>query len=132
MKKTDRRFGGKFKIVSEQKNIIKTHEENDAWTSWICTFDNTQEIYINRVIYKEPATIVFWNDGTKTVAKCHGADIYSPETGLMICCLKKIVGSTAVKMLIKDWTPISYKINENDKIDDVVALKDVRSKIKSE
>lgn len=133
MKKTSRRFGGKFNILKKNNDIVKTYdEENDAWTSWISTFPQEEEIYITKVVYKEPATIVFWSDNTKTVAKCHGADIYTPETGLMICCLKKIIGSSAVKLLINDWASIFYKVNENDKIDDVVTIKDVRARIKQE
>lgn len=33
------------------------------------------------VIFNGPATIVFWNDGTKTVVKCSDGDEYDPESG---------------------------------------------------
>ena len=29
---------------------------------------------ITKVIFNDPATIVFWSDGTKTVSKCHPDD----------------------------------------------------------
>ncbi len=47
---------------------------------------------IKRVIFNDPATIVFWNDGTKTVVKCMEGDTYSPEVGLAMCISKKMLG----------------------------------------
>ena len=36
---------------------------------------------IKKVILNDPATIVFWNDGTKTVVQAHG-EVFDPEKGL--------------------------------------------------
>lgn len=44
---------------------------------------------IEKVIYNDPATIVFWNDGSNTVVKCQGGDAYDPQTGLLMCIAKK-------------------------------------------
>ena len=46
---------------------------------------------IKKVIYHKPATIILWNDGTKTVAKCDDVDKYDPEIGFKICVAKKFV-----------------------------------------
>ena len=48
---------------------------------------------IENVMYNDPATIVFWSDHTKTVAKCSGGDTYNPEMGLMVCIAKKYFGN---------------------------------------
>ena len=48
---------------------------------------------IDRVIFNDPATIVFWKDGTKTVVKCQENDTYSPESGLAIAIAKKALGN---------------------------------------
>lgn len=48
---------------------------------------------IDRVIFNDPATIVFWKDGTKTVVKCQENDTYSPESGLAIAFAKKALGN---------------------------------------
>lgn len=48
---------------------------------------------ITRVIFSDPATIVFWADGTKTVVKCQEGDIYSEETGLAMAIVKKVFGN---------------------------------------
>lgn len=43
-----------------------------------------------RVIFNDPATIVFWSDGTKTVTKCKGCDEYEPLFGVLACALRKV------------------------------------------
>lgn len=48
---------------------------------------------IVRVIFSNPATIVFWADGTKTVVKCQEGDVYSEETGLAMAIVKKVFGN---------------------------------------
>lgn len=62
-------------------------------------------IYIDKVMYSNPATIVVWSDGTKTVTKVHGGDVYNPEVGLIMCVLKKLYGSTKVHDLLHQWIP---------------------------
>lgn len=52
----------------------------------------TNRLAIDRVIYNGPATIVFWKDGTKTVVKCHGDDVFSERVGLLMCIAKRAYG----------------------------------------
>ena len=63
------------------------------------------DAYIKEVIYNNPATIILWSDGTKTVSKCHSSDTYSKETGLMLCVIKKLIGSTCINDILRDWIP---------------------------
>lgn len=49
---------------------------------------------IKKVIYNDPATIVLWNDGTKTVVKCMEGDTFSQEMGLAMCICKKVFWRT--------------------------------------
>ena len=51
---------------------------------------------IKKIMYKPPATIVFWNDGTKTVAVCEKGDTYNRELGFALCVLKKKYGNKKV------------------------------------
>ena len=48
---------------------------------------------IKKVIFNNPATIVFWNDGTKTVVKCQKGDTFSKELGLAMAISKKFFGN---------------------------------------
>lgn len=69
-----------------------------------------------KVIFHDPATIAFWNDGTKTVAKCMQSDQYDPEIGLMVCYLKRFAPSsfkTDIKKLVsKEYRQIK-RISRN-------------------
>lgn len=58
---------------------------------------------IVKVIFHEPATIVYWSDGDKTVVKCSEKDTFNPETGLAMAILKKEHGDDYYKTLIKKW-----------------------------
>lgn len=61
---------------------------------------------IKRVIFNNPATIVFWADGTKTVVKCGENDIYDTEKGLAMAISKKMLGNTGnFNEVFKKWLP---------------------------
>lgn len=48
---------------------------------------------IKNIIFNDPATIVMWSDGTKTVVKCGESDTFDPEKGVAMCCMKKLLGT---------------------------------------
>ena len=48
---------------------------------------------IKNVIFNDPATIVFWSDGTKTVVKVQDGDEYDEEKGLAMAISKKALGN---------------------------------------
>lgn len=48
-------------------------------------------IVIKNVIFNDPATIVFWSDGTKTIVKCGKHDTYDPEKVLLWRLLKGLL-----------------------------------------
>lgn len=48
---------------------------------------------IKRAIFNPPYTIVIWEDGTRTIVKVQGNDIYDPEKGLAMCFMKKALGN---------------------------------------
>ena len=54
---------------------------------------NAYSLDIKDVIFNNPATIVLWSDGTKTVVKCQEGDEYSREVGLALCIAKKALGN---------------------------------------
>ena len=58
---------------------------------------------VERVIFNDPATIVYWNDGTKTVVKAKN-ESFDPEKGLAMCFTKKVLGNTGrYYKLFKEW-----------------------------
>lgn len=59
---------------------------------------------IDRVIFNNPATIVFWKDGTKTVVKTQGEE-FDREKGLTMAYVKKLFGNNGNYFnKIKKWT----------------------------
>ena len=53
---------------------------------------------IKKVIYNDPATIIFWSNHTKTVVQCQKGDDYDPEKGLVMAIAKKALGNTSRKL----------------------------------
>lgn len=61
---------------------------------------------ITKVVFNDPATIVFWNDGSKTVVKCNPEDKFDPEKGLAIACMKKLFGNKGYyNDIFRKWLP---------------------------
>ncbi|MBR5299043.1 MAG: hypothetical protein IKU36_02200 [Bacteroidales bacterium] len=58
----------------------------------IMRFDSCKPT-IKNVIFNDPATIIMWSDGTKTVVKCGENDIFDPEKGVAMACMKKLLGT---------------------------------------
>lgn len=59
------------------------------------------EVEPDRIIFNDPATVVFWNDGTKTVVKCTKGDAFSPAAGFALCYMKKTMGEKAYRETLK-------------------------------
>ena len=69
---------------------------------------------IKDVIFNEPATIIIWKDGTKTVVKCQEGEGYDPEKGMAMAISKKALGNKGNYCeVFKKWLP-----EEEEKIND--------------
>lgn len=94
-------------IYSYVMNDIKSTGE--AWTALSKTIKN--------VIFNEPATIVFWLDGTKTVVKVQEGDTFDPEKGLAMAIAKKFFGNKGNYCNeIKKWTEKYEEPEEPDAV----------------
>ena len=69
--------------------------------------------HLSKVIFHNPATIVFWDDGSKTVVKCQESDTYNEEMGLALCFAKKAMGNKSnFNNVFKKWIP---EAKDNDR-----------------
>ena len=60
---------------------------------------------IEKVIFNDPATIVFWGNGDKTVVKCEN-ETYDPEKGLAMAISKRFLGNQGnYYNEFKKWLP---------------------------
>jgi hypothetical protein len=72
---------------------------------------------IKNVIFNDPATIVFWSDGTKTVVKAEG-EAFDPEKGLAMAIAKRSLGNEGNYYdIFRKWLPKEEK--EEPKLSDV-------------
>lgn len=82
--------------------------------------------FVENVIINPPATIVFWNDGTKTVCKCSKGDTFDAEKGIAMCFMKKIFGNPSqVRRFMKLWIPwmVMGRAKQKDVMDNRKAYK---------
>lgn len=93
--------------------------------------------YIKKVVFNDPATIIFWTDDTKTVVKAEN-EAFDPEKGLAMAIAKKALGNkhdyynTFLKYLKKykpsDDAPIDafteFKVSEFSK-----GISDIQRKV---
>ena len=49
---------------------------------------------IKEVIFNDPATIVYWMDGSKTVVKAQDGEPFDKEKGLAMAYVKNLYGNT--------------------------------------
>lgn len=69
---------------------------------------------IKNVIFNDPATIVFWADGSKTIVKAEN-DEYDPEKGLAMAIAKKALGNKGnYYNKIKKWLHDEKAVNDAD------------------
>ena len=95
-------------------------QEFNKWKheDFLFTYDDPEEIreprQVNwetlitpeRVIFNQPATIVWWSDGSKTVVKCHEDDTYDKEKGLAMAFMKRMYGIDGYfNEIVKEWCP---------------------------
>lgn len=59
---------------------------------------------IEKVIFNDPATIVIWEDGTKTVVKVQNGEPFDKEKGFAMALVKFMSGNTgAYNKLFAKW-----------------------------
>lgn len=67
-------------------------------------YDMSGDLYIKRVIFNPPATIVFWNNGMKTVVKAQNGEPFDREKGLAMAIIKGACGNrSSYYKVIRRW-----------------------------
>lgn len=76
--------------------VMSQHRQN---TDYTVHFKNGHGIFcsyadgaIKQIIFNDPATIILWRDGTKTVVKCKN-EPFDPEKGMAMAIAKKAFGN---------------------------------------
>lgn len=64
---------------------------------------------IKDVMFNPPATIVWFEDGSKTTAVAGHGDKYDKEVGLSVCMLKRVLGNQRYREIMDKWCYIADK-----------------------
>lgn len=81
---------GLEKVVDELKSefVLLLSDEDHARKN------NGKKMSVPKhVIFNDPATIIIWEDGSKTVVKCGENDTFDKEKGFMVAYLKHEFGN---------------------------------------
>ena len=96
---------------------IQTVEPRLSYTDYSRYYKTATTNYIpeiKNIIFNDPATIVFWEDGTKTVVKCQDGDEFDPEKGLAMAIVKKAYGNKGSYCnKLKKWLPKEEPVDNN-------------------
>lgn len=61
---------------------------------------------IDKVYFNNPATVIKWKDGTKTVVKCQKSDTYDAEKGFAMALIKGLFdNSSYFNTIFEKWLP---------------------------
>ena len=93
--------------INEQcENIDEKHISKPSVTL-SHTKPKVKKIYhmpnVEKILFRNPATIVWFTDGTKSVAICGHDDTYDKETGVAICLCKRMLGNKGYRELMDEW-----------------------------
>lgn len=67
---------------------------------------------IKKVYFKDPVTVVLWEDGTKTIVKRDERDTYDSEKALAMAFAKKALGNKGnYYNIFKKWVPEEHDSN---------------------
>lgn len=109
------------KIVLKRRNTLKAAINTIyGLNSALKDVSNKQNL-IKDVIFNDPATIVYWVDGAKTVVKAHN-EKFDPEKGLAMAICKRFLGSNKsgsnFNNIFKKWLPEQKESNSDTNIKD--------------
>lgn len=91
-------------IIREMDKILANKAKKELNSRY--GVDKIRVLSIKQVIFHDPATIIYWTDGTRTVVKCQDGDIYDPEKGLAMAISKKALGNNGNYCnVFKQWLP---------------------------
>lgn len=90
--------------LSSRPTTDKKKEAKKPIDSFETKQSTNRRVKIKDVIFSDPATVVFWDDNTKTVVKTRGGEKYDKEKGLAMAIIKKITGNTSnYYNIFKEW-----------------------------
>lgn len=102
-----------YKIVCRNEHVLTATSVRDidvsffdalfAWAKEAGFLGRINRLKPSKVIINDPATVVFFDDNSKTVTKAKHGDEYDPLFGIMACVLRKVGRN---RVTIDMWEPV--------------------------
>lgn len=101
---------------SDYSDMIKNRITKDAKDALnvnsIYGFYGRNRFDIKKVYFKDPVTVVLWEDGSKTIVRRDERDTYDPEKALAMAFAKKALGNKGnYYNVFKKWIPEKHDSN---------------------
>ena len=91
-------------MISNERPFMKSSNFNPDFfiSNCRCTFPNVQNIKKitkhKKIVFNDPATIVIWRDGTKTIVKCTKGEVFNKEKGILMAYFKKFSNMSGTQL----------------------------------
>lgn len=106
---------GKPVTIDKEDITSSTEDPFQIWLKEFTKMFNIKRLAPERILKSCTATIVFWNDGTKTIVKRSYGEPDNEYAAFTAALAKKIFGSNnAIKKIIERKTEVQKPKNDND------------------
>ena len=85
--------------VIDNKSLFKSVDMETLGIRFVVVSNKPRKVIVNN-----PATIIIWEDGTKTVVKCGKNDTFDAEKGIAMCIVKKLMFHNKTTQMNKWFT----------------------------
>ena len=100
-------------FVEINNPVELTFEPQSDFLRKLLGFPSKREIYKRhlpkKVIVSGPCVICIWQDGTKTISRCHDGDEMDVRTGVMLCAIKKWMPGGSYWLDVMDDVDVEYQ-----------------------
>ena len=110
---------------------LKQNEGEDKMNNEMSNTKKNNEVYVSKVQFNDPCTIVWFTDGDKIISKTDKENSFDPEIGFAMALMKKMFGSRSqfskyIKNQVKqcEHKEKNKRSKRDKKIDKELNLKD--------
>lgn len=90
----------KFRLAGDAITTLKNHRSKRS---------EYRKRLPKKVIVSGPCVICIWQDGTKTISRCHDGDEMDVKTGVMLCAIKRWMPGGSYWLDVMDDVDVEYQ-----------------------
>ncbi len=118
-KNTETKLKGLPEAIARSETLEKKYKDAFYYGAMVeainhAYFNSLYSLAIKKVIFNNPATIILWADGSKTVVMCGERDTYDPEKGMAMAIARKALGNKGnYYNTFEKWLPKESKVTHS-------------------